>query len=184
MLFRSLLSETVQVRIEGDSASERLTIHVENSNLEEVLAQLALKFGFEFNAPNAKKKNSEPQWTATLAAGNLESLLQRLLRNHNHSIIRSDGAGGPIRKVLLLETRSGSKLMPAPNLHRDSRIKRRAAKRNKKPSTNLIKPETGKTPLALAHALAGRLAAIMQWRKLTKKRFPHTSRKTRRRLLL
>ncbi len=74
----AIRSETAQVRIEDDSPSGRLTVHVENAKLEDVLAQLALKFGFEFEG--VKKIRSEPHWSATLTVGNLETLGPNVLR--------------------------------------------------------------------------------------------------------
>ncbi len=142
----SILSETAQVRIEGDSPTSRLTIHVENANLEDVLAQLALKFGFEFEVDN--KINSEPHWSATLAASNLETLLHRLLRNRNHFIIRSDGASGPIRRILLIETRAGSNLAQSPvrTKANASTRRRKAVKNSARPKNKQIKTRNKKTP--------------------------------------
>lgn len=140
----AIRSETVQVRIVGDSPSGRLMVYVENANLGDILTQLALKFNFEFK--DTKKISSDPRWSTTLGAGNLETLLQRLLRNRNHSITRSDGASGAISRVLLIETHSGSKLTPSRGPLRGNRLNRKAVKPGSKPGNGLFKTRNRKTP--------------------------------------
>lgn len=140
----AIRSETAQVRIEGDNPSSQLTVHVENANLGDVLVQLAMKFDFEFKG--IKKIEDEPHWSATLAASNLETLLNRLLRNRNHSITRSDEASGAISRVLLIETGTGSRLTPSLRRFRGNRSSTKEVKPGSKPGNAAYKTRKRKAP--------------------------------------
>ncbi|MGI9381526.1 MAG: hypothetical protein ACR2PO_00100 [Methyloligellaceae bacterium] len=129
------------VSIKGDNASDQLTIRIENAKVEDVLGKLAQTFGFEFD--RAAGSNSSASWSATLT-GDLESILDRLLRNRNHSIVRSPGAPGTIRRIVLIDAYTGSKPVASRPTYKGNRTtangKRVSANSQRKSS----RPTTGK----------------------------------------
>src|SRR5262245_60925067 len=74
------------VTVSGDDPKASIAVMVENASVEEVLTELREKFGFEVeDLAHAKGGDTVD---ATLQ-GNLIDVIQRLLRNRNHVIVRS-----------------------------------------------------------------------------------------------
>ena len=92
-------SMAAEVWIEGDQPSERLTIQIKDASVDDVLVELATKFGFE--VVNGEQSASESTWSTTMT-GDLETIIARLLRNRNHSIVRAPGTSGRIRRIIFL----------------------------------------------------------------------------------
>lgn len=109
----ALPSEAASVRIEGESPGDELTVEVRSANVEAVLDTLGKKFGFDFVGPSGGA--ASPVWTATLR-GDLDRIVSRLLRNHNHSIVRSMSSPRRIERIILIDRTAGSRLVPASRL--------------------------------------------------------------------
>ena len=107
------------ISIEGKRPSDRLTVRVENAKVEDVLGKLAETFGFEF--VGAAGAASGAGWSATLT-GDLNAILDRLLRNRNHSIVRAPGAPGTIRRIVLIDGLAGSKPVASRPTYKDRRL--------------------------------------------------------------
>lgn len=101
-----------EVRIEGDSPYEELTIRIEDAGVNDVLTQMAKKFGFELVGVN--RSASDITWSTTLK-GDLEMILARLLRNRNHSIVRAPGTHGKIRRIIFSDPKAGARDPAPPN---------------------------------------------------------------------
>ncbi len=94
------------IRVEGDRPNQDLRIHLENASVERALGILSKKFGFEYIGPANGKSSSNVSMTLS---GTLDTILGRLLRNRNHSIVRAASSPGQIRRVVLIDSRLGSK---------------------------------------------------------------------------
>lgn len=97
------------VSIEGEEPARSLKLHLDNASVEGALTALSEKFGFDYVGPKSPGKTSG---LSTTLSGSLHSILSRLLRNRNHSIVRSSRSPGGIRKVVLIDSRIGSNLKP------------------------------------------------------------------------
>jgi len=94
------------IRVEGERPNQVLRIHLENASVERALGILSKKFGFEYIGPTSGKSSSNVSMTMS---GTLDTILGRLLRNRNHSIVRAASSPSRIRRVVLIDTRLGSK---------------------------------------------------------------------------
>lgn len=103
------IASAASIRVEGDKSSQNLKVHLENASVERVLGILSKKFGFEYIGPSNGKSSANVSMTLS---GTLDTILGRLLRNRNHSIVRAASSPSRIRRVVLIDTRLGSKLTP------------------------------------------------------------------------
>lgn len=94
------------IRVEGDQPNQDLRVHLQNASVERALGILSKKFGFEYVGPANGKSSSNVSMTLS---GTLDTILGRLLRNRNHSIVRAASSPSRIRRVVLIDTRLGSK---------------------------------------------------------------------------
>lgn len=93
------------ISVTGDSPRQAITLTIDNANIDAVLESLRQRYGFEVSGlENAKQ--GEPL-SATLS-GSLQSVLERLLRNWNHMIVRSADNESGIAKVMILNGTYGA----------------------------------------------------------------------------
>lgn len=87
------------VIIEGNVASKPFSVHIKEAPLEDVLRKLGKTFSFTVSG--FEKTNSKNNISGEFS-GTLNVVLQRLLRNRNHMIIRSHGTNAKISKIVML----------------------------------------------------------------------------------
>ena len=114
------------VSIERSNSSEALTVRIENAKVEEALGKLAEVFEFEFVGATADAPSARG---SAILSGTLNSILDRLLRNRNHMIVRAPGAPSKIRRVILIDALVGSKPVRSRPPYRDKRMIAKGAKR-------------------------------------------------------
>jgi hypothetical protein len=93
------------VTVSGDNPRDSITVVVENTALNDVLRDLSAKYGFAVNG--IENALSQDPLTVTMS-GSLQSILERLLRNWNHMIVRSASNDSGIEKVMILDPTYGS----------------------------------------------------------------------------
>lgn len=86
------------VTIKSDDPAKSIEVSVDNATVRDVLAALRDKYGVEL-AGDGEAGASDPM-TVTLQ-GNLPTILERLLRNHNYMIVRSNKNVTGVEKVLI-----------------------------------------------------------------------------------
>lgn len=94
------------VTVSGDDPREKITVAIEDATVDFVLENLHKKYGFEVSGLQPNIGAGEAQ-TVTLS-GNLHGILERLLRNWNHMIIRSPDNPSGIAKVMILNANYGA----------------------------------------------------------------------------
>ena len=105
----SLLSQgtahAANVAITGTVPRQNITVTIEDATVDFVLKELRKRFGFELAdlPPNIPMEAQ----TVTLS-GNLQVVLERLLRNWNHVIVRSPDNESGIAKVMILNAAYGA----------------------------------------------------------------------------
>lgn len=93
------------VTVSGGSPRSDITVTIEDATVDLVLEDLRRKYGFEVGGlENARDGDA---LSATMS-GSLQSILERLLRNWNHLIVRSPDNESGIAKVMILDSVYGS----------------------------------------------------------------------------
>lgn len=93
------------VTVSGDSPRSAITVTIEDATVDLVLEDLRKKYGFEVGGlENARDGDA---LSATMS-GSLQAILERLLRNRNHLIVRSPDNESGIAKVMILDSAYGS----------------------------------------------------------------------------
>lgn len=91
--------------IAGDSPRDNITLTVEDMAVDAILQNLGAKYGFEIGGMEKVGEGGDTL-SATLS-GNLYGILERLLRNRNHVIIRSADTVSGIERVILIDVAYG-----------------------------------------------------------------------------
>ena len=99
-------AQAANVTIIGTDPRQNITVTVEDATVDFVLDDLHKKFGFELADLPPNIGGGEAQ-TVTLS-GNLHVVLERLLRNWNHMIVRSPDNQSGIAKVMILNATYGA----------------------------------------------------------------------------
>jgi hypothetical protein len=99
-------AQAANVTITGNNPRQNITVTVEDATVDFVLDNLHKKFGFELAGLPPNIAGGEAQ-TVTLS-GNLHVILERLLRNWNHMIVRSPDNESGIAKVMILNATYGA----------------------------------------------------------------------------
>ena len=99
-------AHAANVTITGTNPRQNITVTIEDATVDFVLNDLQKKFGFELADLPPNIAGGEAQ-TVTLS-GNLQVVLERLLRNWNHMIVRSPDNESGIAKVMILNATYGA----------------------------------------------------------------------------
>lgn len=99
------------VSIAGSNPRDEITLVVRNAKIGTVLRNLAQKYDFSIQGLE-KTEKGEP--LSLSMSGDLEGILQRVLRNWNYLIVRSPNVERPIEKVMILDSAFGTAPMAAP----------------------------------------------------------------------
>jgi hypothetical protein len=99
-------AQAANVTITDGDPRQKITVTIEDATVDFVLDNLHKKFGFELAGLPPNIAGGEAQ-TVTLS-GNLHVILERLLRNWNHMIIRSPDNESGIAKVMILNATYGA----------------------------------------------------------------------------
>jgi hypothetical protein len=100
------------VTIKSDDPAKNIEVNVDNATTRDVLVALRDKYGVEL-AGDGEAGGSDPI-TVTLQ-GSLPAILERLLRNQNYMIVRSNKNVTGVEKVLIaVSNRSKGSKMPEP----------------------------------------------------------------------
>ena len=119
MLALGVAAHAETVYIAGDEPRRTITVNAENSSAEQILQRLADKYGFKIKGI---EHASPAEVISTKMAGSLHDVVDRLLRNRNHMIVRSPSNASGIESVMILDANYGaaaSKFMPAANQTED-----------------------------------------------------------------
>jgi len=93
------------VTVTGDDPRQTIRVTIEDATMDYVVADLRKKYGFDVSGLSNDNRG-EPQ-TMTIS-GSLQSVLERLLRNWNHMIVRSPDNTSGIAKVMILNSVYGA----------------------------------------------------------------------------
>jgi hypothetical protein len=99
-------AQAANVTITDGDPRQKITVTIEDATVDFVLDNLHKRFGFELAGLPPNIAGGEAQ-TVTLS-GNLHVILERLLRNWNHMIIRSPDNESGIAKVMILNATYGA----------------------------------------------------------------------------
>ena len=92
--------------IDGDSPRESVTLTVEDAPVDMVLESLRTKYGFEIGG--LENANQAGDTLSITLSGSLYNIIERLLRNRNHVIVRSPDNVSGIEKVMILDAAYGA----------------------------------------------------------------------------
>ncbi|WP_045836341.1 hypothetical protein [Hyphomicrobium sp. 99] len=95
------------VTVAGESPRENITLTIEDVAVNDVLQNLGEKYGFEVGGVEKVDEGGDTL-SATLS-GDLYSILERLLRNRNHVIVRSANTVSGIEKVMIIDAAYGTR---------------------------------------------------------------------------
>ena len=98
------------VTVSGNDPRKDITVAIDQASVDFVLDDLHKKYGFEVTGP---KIEGESELQTVTMSGSLQSILERLLRNWNHLIVRSPDNASGIAKVMILNSVYGA-TPPAP----------------------------------------------------------------------
>jgi hypothetical protein len=99
------------VTVEGDKPSENIALMVENQSIESVLTTLSERFGIKIYG---LQKNETNEIISISLNGPLPIIMQRLLRNRNYVIVRSQANIAGIEKIVLFPASAPKTPPPAP----------------------------------------------------------------------
>jgi hypothetical protein len=99
-------AQAANVTITEGDPRQNITVTIEDATVDFVLDNLHKKFGFELAGLPPNIAGGEAQ-TVTMS-GNLHVILERLLRNWNHMIVRSPDNQSGIAKVMILNATYGA----------------------------------------------------------------------------
>jgi len=99
-------SQAANITVSGDHPQHSITVTIEDATMEVVLNDLHKKYGFEVDGLKNADKGEALSATMT---GSLQGILERLLRNWNHMIVRSPDNESGIAKVMILNSNYGAK---------------------------------------------------------------------------
>jgi hypothetical protein len=95
------------VTVAGDSPRENITLTIEGMAVDVVLQNLRAKYGFEIGG--MEKVDQGGDTLSVTLSGSLYSILERLLRNRNHVIVRSADTVSGIEKVMIIDAAYGAR---------------------------------------------------------------------------
>ncbi|MBY0562359.1 hypothetical protein [Hyphomicrobium sp.] len=93
--------------VAGDSPRDNVTLTIEDMAMGAILQNLGAKYGFKILGVEKVDEGGDTL-SATLS-GNLNSILERLLRNRNHVIVRSADTVSGIEKVIVIDAVYGAR---------------------------------------------------------------------------
>ncbi|SFV29571.1 hypothetical protein [Hyphomicrobium facile] len=106
-LLRAQPSLAASLTVAGDSPRESVTLTIEDMAVGGILQNLSEKYGFEILGIEKVDEGGDTL-SATLS-GDLHSILERLLRNRNHVIVRSTDTVSGIEKVIVIDAVYGAR---------------------------------------------------------------------------
>ena len=97
--------QAAAVKVIGDTPRRSITVTIEEAKVDAVLDDLRQRYGFEvLGLENATRGEA----LSTTMSGSLQSVIERLLRNWNHMIVRSSDNESGIAKVMILNATYGA----------------------------------------------------------------------------
>ena len=97
--------QAASLSVEGDGPRASITVTIEDATLTYVLEDLSKKYGFVIDG--LEHATSRDLLSMTIS-GTLQGILERLLRNRNHLIVRSPNNPCGIVKVMILDSGYGA----------------------------------------------------------------------------
>jgi hypothetical protein len=97
--------QAAAVTVKGDAPRQNITLTIEDAKVDAVLEDLRKRYGFEVSG--LENANGGEAQSATMS-GSLQSVIERLLRNWNHMIVRSPDNESGIAKVMILNKTYGA----------------------------------------------------------------------------
>jgi hypothetical protein len=102
------------IDVSGNAPRTSISVSIKDAKIVAVLRELQSRFGFEIvGLENA----AEGDALSMTVSGSLSSVLERLLRNRNHMLVRSPDSPSGIAKVMILDTQYGAAPDRAPVGH-------------------------------------------------------------------
>ena len=93
------------INVTGDVPRQKITVTIEDAQVNAVIEDLQKRYGFHVEGlENAAKSDT----LTTTISGSLQVVLERLLRNWNHVIVRHPNNECGIEKVMILNSSFGS----------------------------------------------------------------------------
>ena len=96
--------QAATVKISGDAPRTSITVTIDDAKIDAVLKDLQARYGFEVSGLDNAARGEALSMTIS---GTLQSVLERLLRNRNHMIVRSPDNASGIAKVMILNAQYG-----------------------------------------------------------------------------
>lgn len=92
------------VVVSGDDPKGAVTVVAEDSTVDEILRELAQKYGFQIKGTG----NGAGDTLSIKLSGSLYEVVARLLRNRNVMIVRSAGNASGIEKLTIIDANYGA----------------------------------------------------------------------------
>jgi hypothetical protein len=93
------------ISVAGEAPRQSITVTVEDATVDAVIEDLHKRYGFEVSGLQNAQRSEHLSVTMT---GSLQSVIERLLRNWNHAIVRSADNESGIAKVMILNATYGA----------------------------------------------------------------------------
>jgi hypothetical protein len=93
------------ITIEGDAPLKSITITMEGATLTSVVRELSQKYGFEVQGLDDMKS---PEPLSATMSGSLQSILEGLLQDCNHMLVRSADNKSGVEKIIIVNCTRGS----------------------------------------------------------------------------
>jgi len=104
--------QAAAVTVTGDTPRQNITVTIKDTKVGAVLEDLCKRYGFEVSGLENVARGEA--LSATMS-GSLQNVIERLLRNWNHMIVRSPDNESGIAKVMILNATYGAAPRPSPN---------------------------------------------------------------------
>jgi hypothetical protein len=97
--------QAAAVTVAGDAPRETITLTIEDAKVDVVLEELRKRYGFEVSG---LENTTRGEGLSATMSGSLQSVIERLLRNWNHLIVRSADNDSGVAKVMILNATYGA----------------------------------------------------------------------------
>ena len=100
-----IAAQAAGVTISGDAPRNSISVSIEDAKVDAVLRDLQARYKFQVSGLEHAARGEAISVTMT---GSLHAVLERLLRNRNHMIVRSPDNATGIAKVMILNSNYGA----------------------------------------------------------------------------
>jgi hypothetical protein len=104
-LISATMAQAAGVRMSGSAPRQDVTVTINDATVDIVLDQLRKRYSFEVSG---LENAAQGEAISTTMSGSLYSVIERLLRNWNHMIVRSPDNKSGIAQLVILNSSYGA----------------------------------------------------------------------------